>query len=160
MGNPDLKDIVWKTARIALLLGVAVGIGVAILCVLRIERRVHAAMDPYAVDWAARMVIMYMEEHDGQWPEEWEDLRDQYGTLVHALSSVHSFEELQFRVAIDFTFDPRKYVSRKVGKGSSIRLVWLKDGHEYHWSGLEPNEMIIKALDSRLEETAPPATAR
>lgn len=61
----------------------------------------YALDDAYAQWGAVGLVVEYMQTHDGQWPDDWEDLRPIYarqGGLVGGWS----FEKYKGRVGIDF----------------------------------------------------------
>lgn len=67
----------------------------------------------YAQWGAAGMVIRYMEAHDGNWPPNWEVLREDFeggGGRVGGWS----FAEFQRRVVIDFTVDADKLREQSV----------------------------------------------
>ncbi|WP_404305590.1 hypothetical protein [Neorhodopirellula lusitana] len=59
-----------------------------------------------------------------------------------------SFAELQSRIHIDFTFDPKLVMSNLSPDHTSppVRVVTLKGGGDTHWSGMEPNQRIFDYL--------------
>jgi hypothetical protein len=116
--------------------------------------------DAYAVWWTADLVIDHMEKHDGSWPRSWDELRatsdqaykgtvstNRDGTMIAEFRPRDSIEELQQRVAIDWKADPKDLA--KAGfkeKGPPFRVIWLRSGNSTHYSGKEPNEMILEYL--------------
>lgn len=92
--------------------------------------------DAYCIDWASAMVIQFMDDNDGKYPESWSDLRQPLEKLRGGDNSF-SFEEIQSRVAIDFTANPRD----KMGDATRP-LIWLKSGRRVSWGRPEPNERI------------------
>ena len=61
--------------------------------------------DAYALWGAGDMVVDYMEEHNGQWPKGWDDLRP-YFAAGHGRVGGWSFEEYQRHVTIRWDVDP------------------------------------------------------
>jgi hypothetical protein len=103
--------------------------------------------DSYAVWWVAGMVIEHVDANAGQWPQSWEELRDDYQTCVERLGEPWSFEELRSRVCVDWTAnatDLRK--SALESDKAKFRVVWLADGSSVHWEGAEPNQLIYEYL--------------
>ena len=60
--------------------------------------------DAYAQVRAVSMVRHYMEDHNGQWPNSWEDLRPYFESGGGEVGG-WSFEEFQRRIYIDFDAD-------------------------------------------------------
>src|SRR5688572_733488 len=60
--------------------------------------------DAYCQDWASAAVVQYMDDHDGRYPRNWEDLREPFAKVTAADPSF-SFEEVRSRVTIDFKVD-------------------------------------------------------
>ena len=101
----------------------------------------------YAVDWVASMVIQHLKTHDDQWPQSWDDLREPYETMAAPQNYPWSFEELQRRVAVDWTADVEALKTANVRDGKKpFRVIWLADGSESHWQGGEPNQRIFEYL--------------
>lgn len=61
--------------------------------------------DAYATDWTSIFVIDHLRTSH-QWPEAWEDLRDEYDRLAPASHYAWTFDELQTRVWFDWNADP------------------------------------------------------
>ncbi|HEY0984192.1 hypothetical protein [Schlesneria sp.] len=59
-------------------------------------------MDDEFAQWgAADMVTLYMDNHNGEWPRSWDDLREFYDDGRSRIGG-WSFEKYQSRVFIDF----------------------------------------------------------
>lgn len=62
-----------------------------------------------------------------------------------------SIEELQQRVAIDWTANPNQFVQADFKQsGPPFRVIWLRNGKSTHYSGKEPNEIILEYLKWKL----------
>ncbi|MEK6234821.1 MAG: hypothetical protein N2C14_08920, partial [Planctomycetales bacterium] len=106
----------------------------------------------YAVWWVADMIIVYMEDNDNAWPQGWDDLHKPYEKLVERSRRAWTFEELRARVEVDWDADPSVLADASPVEGEPpFRVIWLRDGTSSHWSGREPNRMI---LDHLLAENA------
>jgi hypothetical protein len=96
----------------------------------------EAIHDAYCIDWASAMVIQFMDDNEGKYPGSWSDLRQPLEKLRGGDNSF-SFEEIQSRVAIDFSANPGDK------KGDDTRpLIWLNSGRRVSWGRPEPNERI------------------
>lgn len=60
--------------------------------------------DGYALWGAAEMVMAYMDEHEGRWPRNWDDLEPHFRRNNGRVGG-WSFEKFQSRVVIDFAAD-------------------------------------------------------
>jgi hypothetical protein len=65
--------------------------------------------------------------------------------------------DLQLRVVIDWSADPARLLqaARKEGR-PPFRVIRLRNGRSYHYAGREPNEMILKYLESKRETASKP----
>ena len=104
----------------------------------------------YAAWWVADMVVDHMKAHDGTWPKGWDDLADSYETCVHRSGRPWTFEELRDRVDLDWGADPKDLIDAKtVDQSPPFRVIWLRDGSDTHWSGAEPNRIVLEYLQQR-----------
>jgi hypothetical protein len=127
----------------------------------------------YAVWWTADLVIEHMEKHHGAWPRSWDELRatseqaykgtvstNLDGTMIAEFRPRASIEELQQRVEIDWTADPNQLVKADFKtSGAPFRVIWLRNGKSTHYSGKEPNEMILEFLKMKAKQKAEPSGA-
>ena len=80
------------------------------------------------------MIVQFMDDNDGQYPSEWNDLRQPFEKIS---DKSFAFEEIQSRVAIDFS------ANRRDNHGNAMRpFVQLKSGRGVSWGSPEPNERI------------------
>ena len=105
----------------------------------------QAMRNSYAVWWVADMVIEHMKANDGKWPRNWEDLRDDYQTLVQRSVQPWQFDELQHRVKIDWNVNPEELDLQADGS-QEFRAIWLADGTDSFWEGAQPNWIILNYL--------------
>ena len=71
-----------------------------------------------------------------------------------------SIEELQQRVQIDWTADPDQLVKADFKQsGPPFRVIWLRNGKSTHYSGKEPNAMILDFLKWKATLKAQPGEA-
>jgi hypothetical protein len=117
----------------------------------------------YAVWWTADLVIAYMERHDGAWPRSWEDLRTvaqptakvtnstaRHGSVIVEFRPQATIEELQSRVEIDWSVNPKLLLeSSRKDSGPLVRVIYLRNGRSTHYEGREPNQMILDYLESK-----------
>ena len=103
----------------------------------------------YAVWWVAGMVVDHMIANDGQWPENWEDLRDDYQSCVQRSGQPWPLDELMHRVRVDWDVDPRELTNQQSDGVADFRVIWLADGSRAYWAGEEPNQIILDYLNQR-----------
>ena len=84
---------------------IRISIAAAILGSIAVVNIYRHVDDAYAQWGAAEMVIAYMRDHHGEWPTDWNSLR-QYFEDVNGRVPGWSFEKLQTRVSIDFSAEP------------------------------------------------------
>lgn len=116
--------------------------------------------DAYAVWWTADLVIEHMEKHGGSWPRSWEDLRvtseqaykgtvstNRDGTRIAEFRPRDSIDELMRRVEIDWNANPSELARAEFKEsGPPFRVIRLQNGKSTHYSGKEPNDMVLEYL--------------
>ena len=136
----------------ASLLLLAAGIGFAIFAV---RASLIAVDDSYAQWDAALAVISYMERNAGTWPKDWDAVHQGYlsATNLHGLG----WDNLQTRVDIDFSADPAELRHMDLLQGEPpFQVIWLRNGKQHHWSGAEPNTLILEYLKKNRTEQGGP----
>jgi hypothetical protein len=122
--------------------------------------------DAYAVWWTADLVVEHMEKHGGSWPRSWDELRvtseqaykgtastNRDGTMIVELRPRDSIDELKQRVEIDWKADTKKLTQADFKeKGPPFRVIWLRNGKSTHYSGKEPNDMVLEYLKWKEKE--------
>ena len=120
----------------------------------------------YAVWWTADLVIEHMEKHGGSWPRSWDELRvtseqaykgtastNRDGTWIAEFRPRDSIDELERRVEIEWKADTKKLAETDFkGKGPPFRVIWLRNGKTTHYSGKEPNDMVLEYLKWKEKE--------
>ncbi|MCW5557753.1 MAG: hypothetical protein KIT22_07970 [Verrucomicrobiae bacterium] len=120
----------------------------------------------YAVWWTADLVIEHMETHAGAWPRNWEELRLTSEIADRGTTSTNhgnpwiaefrpraSIEELQRRVEIVWQADPGQLVKSEFKPGEPpFQVIRLRNGKSHHYTGKEPNEMILDYLKWKQNE--------
>lgn len=107
--------------------------------------------DAYAM-WAAGDVLLrYMRDTDCGWPRTWDELADHHAKSGAGTTMIGPFSEMQNRIHIDFTFDPKAALESIDSSDvtPTFRVVQLKNGSDTHWSGREPNQGIFDFLKAR-----------
>jgi hypothetical protein len=93
------------------------------------------------------MVVMHMQANDGQWPANWDDLRDDYQTCVERSGKPWTFTELSQRVVVDWEADPHQLLKQSMGHETApFRVITLSDGTTSHWDSHEPNQIVFDYL--------------
>jgi hypothetical protein len=121
----------------------------------------------YAVWWTADLVIEYMEKHGGSWPRSWDDLRstsdqadkgtvstNRDGAMIAEFRPRDTIDELKQHVEIDWNADPKVLAKAEFKEtGPPFRVIWLRNGKSTHYSGKEPNDMVLEYLKWKEKET-------
>jgi hypothetical protein len=129
----------------------AAGIGFAVFAV---RASLIAVDDSYAQWDAALSIISYMERNAEAWPKDWEAVHQGYlsATDLRGLG----WDNLQTRVDIDFAADPAELKKTDLPQGElPFRVIWLRNGKKHHWSGAEPNTLILEYLKKHTEQAGP-----
>jgi hypothetical protein len=129
--------------------------------VLQVQR------NAYAVWWTADLVIEHMEKHGGSWPRSWDELRptsdqadkgtvstNRDGAMIAEFRPRDTIDELKQRVEIDWNADPKALAKAESKEtGSPFRVIWLRNGKSTHYSGKEPNDMVLEYLKWKEKKT-------
>lgn len=97
--------------------------------------------DAYAMLGAADMVIVYMEDHDGQWPRGWDDLRPQF-EISNGNVPGWSYSKFQDRIVIDFGVDVDDLERRSLQSASADFRVIRPRRDSGVRMGADPNQML------------------
>jgi hypothetical protein len=140
------RSLIMSRTSKALTVAVVVALGAGAWTVYLALESVHNA---YAVWWVADMVVEHMKANDGAWPNDWDDLRDDYETCTARSGRPWSFEDLSTRVTVDWHAQPSRLAEQaRRDSVSPFRVIWLANGSESHWEGMEPNQIIVRYLNS------------
>jgi hypothetical protein len=134
---------------------------------------VHVVVpNAYAVWWTADLVIEHMERNGGAWPKSWKELEATAevahkgtvstnidGHVIAEFRPRETIENLQQRVEINWNADPSVLAkATRPTEGPPFRVIRLHNGKSTHYEGREPNEMILRYLESKrgtVTQTAP-----
>ena len=128
--------VIYCMRRWGIILVAAVGAGFALLgwfLFVVLQAQSEMIRDAYCQDWASAAIVRYMDDNEGQYPRNWDDLRQPFAQVT-ADDQSFSFEEVRSRVTIDFNVDP------KVVYDSSFEFVRSASGAK--WGSPDPNERI------------------
>ena len=93
----------------------------------------------------AAMIIEHMERNRDAWPKSWEDLAEA-NEICEARSGPNwTLEEIRERCSVDFNAIPGELVNATAGE-PPFHVVRLVSGESHHWSGGEPNQIILDYL--------------
>lgn len=129
-----------RSKRLIVTLTVVVLLSIPCIYVVNVLRSLASFSDAYATDWTSTFVIDHLRT-SGDWPSDWDDLRDEYDRLAPASHYAWSFEELQTRVWFDWGADPNA-----VRNADPPQEVFrLTSGRQVSFNG-DPNELIRNYL--------------
>ncbi|MEQ8786992.1 MAG: hypothetical protein RIC55_11860 [Pirellulaceae bacterium] len=135
-----LRAWVWFWSLAALALPASCVIASWSIC-SSVNESVKNIEEAHAVELTAELIIKHMETNQGRWPSCWEDL-PRVGSVRPDVVI-----DLQKRVAVNWSADPRKLAQAKaVTDHPPFRVVWLKNGSPVHFEDGEPNQMILDYL--------------
>ena len=100
----------------------------------------------YAVEWVAGMIVDHLKAHDGDWPRNWDDLRDDYELGVRKVGRPWTLDELRDRVVVDWSADSQLLAAQARQSPTDgtppFHVIRPVDGSTDHWRSTEPNEII------------------
>lgn len=115
------------------LVGIAV-IALVITAARFSVRAYHSLFEPHA-DFSAiwlthDMLLSYLTQTDGEWPENWDDLQPIFDSPVsqpYGLPDLHSARE---RVSIDFDFEPELLTTSPAHSDRPVQFILMEDGSQ------------------------------
>ncbi|MFA5044004.1 MAG: hypothetical protein WC381_01935 [Kiritimatiellia bacterium] len=136
---------------------ITIGVGLALLATgaglaaFIIHSSIEVVRDSYAQWDAALSIICHMKTHDEAWPKDWEALHE--ACLSAPDLRGPGWDNLIERVDVDFSADPHQLSQAEFRREvPPFRVVWLRNGKKHHWSGAEPNGLILEYLKNRSAE--------
>lgn len=135
----------WKSVIAIVVLGVVGGLGY--LGYVAHRYATVTVPNAYAVEWVGSMVVGYLRQNDGRWPQSWDDLRPIYDQHVEKSGRPWTFEELKSRVVVEWDVDVERLRQMPPSAdGPPFRVIRLRDGGQEYWGGHEPNAMVHRYL--------------
>ena len=116
-----------------------------------VYRAVNAPGNAYATWGIGDVIIEYMDENEGRWPKNWEELDSFLQTTSNQTTMGGSIADLRRRIVIDFEFEPTT-MAREIGihdDKPNFRPIRLRTGGGVHFKGLEPNQRIFDYLKNK-----------
>ena len=105
--------------------------------------------DAYVLWGAGDMVVNYMDDHGGQWPRGWDDLKPYFDAGGGRVGG-WSFAEYQRHVSIKWDVDPRALeAAAKRNPGPTFRVIAPREWLAGTMGGNEPNEMLYRHFRNR-----------
>jgi len=114
---------------------------------ISLVRTIRAIPEAYAAWDTGTLLTTYMDENDGRWPSDWDDLATVIGdgqpmlfsrsdSDGNPISNREYIDKLRSMIKIDWSFDPVQ--------GTTDSPVTRPDGGSFRtvWVGAEPNEMV------------------
>ena len=146
---------------------ILVGIACVVLVAIWVVHDARTtAIESYAV-WDAANTIITHVERTGDWPRNWHDMEESFPSpsseweamardklpVSWSPRSYGPWANVRSLVEIDFTANPASLVTNRVPSDLTeppFEVVKLKSGKNHHWSGAEPNRLILKYLKEKL----------
>lgn len=127
-----------RTPLIVLAIAVAVSLIVG-ATTIELREQGEAIRDAYCLDWASAAIVQYMDDHQGRYPKDWNDLKLAFDKVT-ARDRSFSFEEVRSRVVIDF----------KINSGAPpAQFLWPTSGRNARWNSPDPDERIRARLSQQ-----------
>ena len=132
-----------RLVQVAIVLSVLVTIVFAATWTISfLKQVVGIPHEAYASDWTAAFVIDHVRS-TGEWPKNWDDLRDEYDRLAVPAHYAWTFEELQMLVKVDWNTD----VSQIRLSKTPVVLIRLTSGRRVSFNG-DPNQLIYDFVNT------------
>lgn len=136
----SIRSLLWLTVSIAMILAFAIELK------RRIDNRFRSA---YRFQAMGDILVDYLERHD-DWPTDWNQLRQFVESNRNNLHGVRTFNELQAKIAVDFSFEPSsmKFPIDDLLIGNSCGIVVARDGTKTGATH-DPNVTIFRYLQQK-----------
>ena len=141
MRSSTIQKSLWAAAIVA-------SIAAAVFMIWFFANLDSSINDGYALWGAADMVIDYMDEHEGRWPRNWEDL-EPYFRRSNGRVGGWSFEKFQSRVVIDFAADVSELRKASLNSSAAFRVIRAINWGAAH-VGQDPNERLREYFRGRV----------
>ena len=115
----------------------------AISAVNGLLHSIREAQRGNTVGWVARMAVSHMQANSGSWPRSWDELQDDYKTVVCEFGQPWQFEELRENVQIDWDADLDCLREQLKTGDYNINLVKMRDQPPLQKRVDEANEVIV-----------------
>ena len=124
--------------RFLLILVLCIGVPGIIYCtyLVLLMNSFRQFSDAYASDWTSAFVIEHLRT-TGEWPSDWNDLRDEFDEFGRNHSYAWSFEELQERVWLDWDAE----LDAVRDADPALVVFRLRSGRTVSFNG-DPNQLI------------------
>jgi len=133
----------YRLRTLLIVLAATVGIALAVAAIVVVREQGEMVRDAYCLDWASVAIVQHINDNEGRYPADWNDLKPAF-VKATASDQSFSFEEVQARVIIDFRID------LSAPPDSTDRFVWVRSGRGVSWNSPEPNERILSRLKVRM----------
>ena len=100
----------------------------------------------YCGQHVADLIISHLDSSNRQWPENWEDLADDYNTLDTTRGMAFSFDKLKSTINVDWCADPTELIELHENGIPSFVVISSVNGSNGHIEGREPNQLILNYL--------------
>ena len=99
------------TAAVSIV-AVSLLVGLVVFVVFALQAQSQMVRNAYCLDWASAAVVQHIEDHEGNYPRDWGELHKAFDKVTSKDHSF-SFEEIQARVAVDFSVDPKYHQTHR-----------------------------------------------
>ncbi len=114
----------------------------------KLNKQVMEAKRHNTIGWVAKMVISHLKDN-GEWPRNWDELKDDYKTVVCEFGQPWQLEDLQKNVEIDWTTDLEKIQIHLKQSEIEFRVLRMSNGSQYPDIEKEANELIFDYVRGR-----------
>ena len=109
--QPDEKHIQPAQFSVKWLLACVVLFAIAFAGIRFAQKVLEVPSDAYAMWAAGDVLIEFMSANESTWPDSWETLSEFHNRSGAKSTMAGPFAEMQSRIHIDFTFDPKSVMS-------------------------------------------------
>lgn len=108
----------------------------------RTRRNLELNRSTDAARLVAYLCVSHMKENGQQWPGNWDDLRDDFGTLQSQSALRWTFDELVSRVGVRWDAQPDQLGS----ESAYPPLIWVAEDPDFPFFGLSPDQILRKSF--------------
>ena len=112
------------------------------LGVTRTRHNIEVTESAYAARLVAQMCVEHMKANAIAWPKNWDELEDDFETIVARSGQTLTFADLRERVDVDWNVNPNE---AELGIDAKP-VVWVASDPSATFYGLHPNEIVSRYL--------------
>lgn len=118
----------------------------AIGSAVRLRVAIKESQRGNTIGWVAEMIVSHMNANGGEWPRDWDELHDDYKSVVCEFGQPWQFVELRANVQIDWEADPVEIRERMKAGEFELRVLRMLGDPPHEDRVTDANQKVIDCI--------------